>query len=752
MKLSLEKLAVECADYRTVVSMNLDCKRLSRISEIGKCRYLEYVSLRFNELSCVKELAACPKLWVIDLLQNHISNLSGLKDFQVLGSLNLSCNDLTIKALDPLQNTFIINLELTSHKITRAQIISLLPYVWILNDVYITEQERISLNCQNVPSKKINFTLGPAAEFLKRFQNSMTEIEKFEYLIYDLEKVCELEWQVKNNSGKKLKTLKFPKFQICRWKDIKSASRLVISCVMFLFLEGFYPCSLVKEIVAIIVTESYPDNTPLVEALELCELPPHYILSFIMLMKKISDGNPLWKRIVPEYLIKNFSEVQRRWSEQNSLWILDLSDESHENRSEVLENRQHLSIFVLTVLVKFDLMNQIVQSGKKIQTKLIGSILDGLLKYSHIDEVSLMSDTDKKDQNSSILTYSHSLQNLQIAESNSSRYGSFLVKTKGSGKGVQEDSFVINKFEELSQIQKDVMSRQDTADKDLRAKRNKPALPPVQSMNLPIRMGSDGDLHKKDWTGFKPTEVFSADNSEKPEFMLGSSNQFKRQKNWKSLAEPPTLYSLTQSQSNFRYASQKTLPLVTYRNSIGIQSYYDDLVKVSITPSEDLNFPINFKIEFPIETTFLTRYDQEPDRLKPRSKIDDTSSIQSEIKFKSIGSEQNTKKWYPVAQRTRFVIDENFVQNLKPCNFYEQHKELLPPIPEKVYKKSAFLLQGKQPEVCNLTKEIVKDTDHLMRVITRENTPWVQYKLKPTNKVRQDVFCANYGELLVFYM
>ena len=76
----------------------------------------------------------------------------------------------------------------------------------------------------------------------------------------------------------------------------------------------------------------------------------------------------------------------------------------------------------------------------------------------------------------------------------------------------------------------------------------------------------------------------------------------------------------------------------------------------------------------------------------------------------------------------------------------------MPPIPEKVYKKPSLMLQGKQPENTKVVKEIIKDTNHLIRVISRENTPWVQYHLKPTNKIKQDAFCANYGELLVRFI
>ena len=773
MKLSLEKLSVECPDYRSVISLNLDCKRLSKIPEIGKCRHLQYISLRFNELLSVQELSNCPKLWIVDLLQNHLSSISGLQDFQVLSSLNLSCNDLTLKSLEPLQSTYLINLELSSPKFSRSEIISVLPHLWILNDVYITQQERQSLPIPNPPLRKIILSQGPSADFTRRFQSALTETGKFEYLIYELDRVCDLEWQVRSNTSKKIKNLKFPKFQLCRWQDIKPASRLVLSCVFYLFLEGFYPTNLVKEIVAIVITESYPDNTPLVEAMELCELPPHYILSFIILLKSNADNNVLWKKIDTEYLVRNFADIQKRWSEAKGLGIVGLTAENLVDRIRLLENRQHLALFVLTVLIKFELLNQFLgqRQGKGLGTS--APFLEGLLEYARIDEETLISNmSESKDEivpagrseiSTSILKYSRSLQNLQTTESNSSRYGSFLVKTKAGSRGRQEDAFVMNKFEELSQLKRDSMIlRQHTAEMFTETRgKNKKLLPPIENPNA-ISKGQcmSEQLFRKDSfqgresLGFKPSEVYSFDNSDKPEFLLAPSTLFKRKSNWKSLAEPPTIYSLTQSQSNLKVtSSHKILPLASNMSSMCVQSYYEDLLKVSITPSNDILNPVHFKIEFPVEGTFLTRFEQEPDRLRVRGSEEDSASVGSEIKFKSMGREMgNNKKWYPVAQKTRFVVDEHFVQNLKPCNFYEEHKELLPTIPEKIYKKPTLMLQGKQPEFTSVNKEIVKDANHLIRVISRENTPWVQYHLKPKNKIKQDAFCANYGELLVFFI
>lgn len=769
MKLTLEKLQSECPNYREATSLNLDCKRLNKLTELGKCRNLQYISLRFNQILSIDELSNCPRLWIVDLLQNQVSDVSCLKCFQALGSISLSCNNLTVKSLEPLQNIHIISFEFNNPKTTRADILNTLPQVWILNGVYVTLHEKRTLNVREMAMRKlICLHNGPAGEFVQRFQGGLDEFKKFEYLIYDLERVCELEWEVKNQN-KRIKASKFPKFQLCRWMDIKPASKLVLSCVLFLYLEGFYPCSLVKEIVAIVITESYPENTPLVEAVELCELPCHYLLSFIIFLKSKCDGNSLWKRVNIDYLIRNFFNIQKRFADQKSCLVLSINEENPQERGKILENRQHMALFVLTVFIKFEIVNQILANKQKNGATM--EVLENLLEYARVDEETLLSNlpefsrtnTQKEVQNS-IINYSRSLQNLQISENNSSRYGAYLVKTKGSSKNLHQDEFLLNRFNELNNMKKAFhVGRGQAVDKFTQdGKAFKDSLPPVVPTVVYTNKTDESikeSYHRMDSKTFSNSEVWLAENSDKTEFLVASAGFLKRRKNWKSLAHPPAVYSLTSSSSNIQtISSQKHLHSLTPQSKKIIEQekpsyqflptyYFEEVLKVTIEPSENPGKLINFTIEFPTERAFLTRIEH-IEYEKPKIAVD-TPTSKSCARFKLISKDAgNQKKWYPVPKRVRFIVDDNFVQNLKPCNFYEEHKDLLPPIPEKVYKKSEFMLLGKQPEITNVNKEIVKNQDHMIRVISRENTPWVRYELKPKNKVKQDAFCANYGELL----
>ena len=751
MKLSLEKLSAECPNFQEVSSLSLDCKRLSRIPSIARCRSLQYLSIRFNQLTSIEELALCSRLWIIDLLQNQLSDISSLSNFQVLGWLNISCNHLTLKSLEPLKSVHIISLEFLSPLVSRAEVIEMLPHVWILNDVYVTQVERPS---QPLMKKMTAYGNSQASDYIRKFSGSMNEMQKFEHLVFELEKLCELEWELKSA---KPKNSKFPKFQICRWRDIKSTSKLVLASVFYLFLEGFYPVSVVKEVVAIVVTESYPENTPLVEAVELCDLKPHYLLSFIMFMIGFADSNPLWKRFNLEFIIRNFQNVQKNWSSK-STDILQITSEPLVDQIKIVEGRQQIALFVLTVLIKFEIVNQILSAKNKAgrPTGQLSS-LEKLLEYAKVDEATLLfnlsepqkpiTPNHKGDIRSSILSYSRSRQNLKISENNSSRYGSFLVKTKGSSKSlVNEETDMIGKFEELNAIKRQ-QSRGNMSEKFSRE-----VLPPLIptakfTNNYTTELSKDSTYARQESRPVKASHIFSSDNSDKLEFILASSSYLKRKTYWRSIQDPPVLYSLSDSQVSLKSnTSQKSLAVTQNFNKYISSYFFEEVLKVSIQPSLTPGRVIDFKIEFLEDKTFLTRLDiQEP--AKPEI-LPQGEEENSAVRCQSICREGN-KKWYPVPKRVRFVVDDNFVQNLKPCNFYEEHKELLPPIPERVYQKPSLMLQGKQAEPCKYSKEIVKDQDHLIRVISREKTPWVGYQLKPTTKLRHDVFCANYGELLV---
>jgi hypothetical protein len=428
---------------------------------------------------------------------------------------------------------------------------------------------------------------------------------------------------------------------------------------------------------------------------------------------------------------------------------------------KIVESRQSVALFVLTVLIKFEIVNQILAARNK-AGKPIGQIdaLEKLLEYGNVDEATLLFNisepqrqavpNQKGDIRNSIISYSRSLQNLRISENNSSRYGSFLVKTKGSSKNVlHEETDMFNKFEELNAIKR--QSRVNTSEKQSR-EILPPLIPTAKFTHVSVGDNSkDSTFTRQESRPIKPSQIFSTENSDKLEFILASSSFLKRKKEWKSIQQPPLIYSLSESQVLKPTTSQKSLTMTRGFEKCLSSYFFEEVLKVSIQPSEDPNKLIDFKIDFLNEKTFLTRLEiQENPKLDTFDQNPYTESDQSAVKFQGF-SKEGSKKWYPVPKRVRFVVDDNFVHNLKPCNFYEEHKELLPPIPEKVYKKPSLMLQGKQAEPCKFSKEIIKDQEHLIRVISREKTPWVGYQLKPTTKLRHDVFCANYGELLVSF-
>lgn len=73
--------------------------------------------------------------------------LRWLSSFMALGYLNLSGNPIPLEGLWPLARVHILELCLTSGRRSteeRREILRLLPNVWVLDDEYVTAQERCS--------------------------------------------------------------------------------------------------------------------------------------------------------------------------------------------------------------------------------------------------------------------------------------------------------------------------------------------------------------------------------------------------------------------------------------------------------------------------------------------------------------------------------------------------------------------------------------------------------------------------------
>ncbi|CAG9322874.1 unnamed protein product [Blepharisma stoltei] len=284
------------------------------------------------------------------------------------------------------------------------------------------------------------------------------------------------------------------------------------------------------------------------------------------------------------------------------------------------------------------------------------------------------------------------------------------------------------------------------------------------------------------------SEIYTSEESFKPAFILSSSAQMGKvpKNDWKTLSEPPSIYTLNEQskstiiRSGIINKSEQDMRSIWSKDSYKAQSEFyrttsnEEILRTSIletdnfsadqqNPPSDCRMPENVP---PKDITFITsvnaNQNQNPDINEVKSEpvfqdLSDVASYKSSIQpsiclkplIKETNSSEKSQKWYGVPQKVRFLVNENYVQTLKPCNFYEEHKDLLPVFPVKKYRHPKLLLKGSAVKEGNLIrKEIVKDEDHLIRVLNREGTPWVQYNLKPAHQVRQDPFCTNYGELL----
>ena len=87
-------------------------------------------------------------IWILDISQNKLQSLDGLDRFIVLGSLNLSKNNLSWKELRKISHITILGLYLfKNHRLDqdpqyRVHIVDLFPKVWFLDGIIITAEER----------------------------------------------------------------------------------------------------------------------------------------------------------------------------------------------------------------------------------------------------------------------------------------------------------------------------------------------------------------------------------------------------------------------------------------------------------------------------------------------------------------------------------------------------------------------------------------------------------------------------------
>ncbi|CAG9317638.1 unnamed protein product [Blepharisma stoltei] len=267
------------------------------------------------------------------------------------------------------------------------------------------------------------------------------------------------------------------------------------------------------------------------------------------------------------------------------------------------------------------------------------------------------------------------------------------------------------------------------------------------------------------------SQIYTSEESSKPSFILGSPGQVRKvaKKEWKTLSEPPSVYTLTEQNSRSIMTrspggnkTEQDMRSIWSRESYKTQSDFIQATNEDITDSENLPTDQLGAENNSKDATFITTVNNQNNinDIKSEPIFTDFSdnysykytpqpSIYVKPLIKETNSLESYQKWYGVPQKVRFLINQDYVKSLKPCNFFEEHKELLPAMPNKKYRPPKLLLKGNAIKGGNMiNKGVVKDGNHLIRVLSREGTPWVQYNLKPTHQIRQDPFCANYGELL----
>eukprot|EP00912_Choanoflagellata_sp_UC4_P001629 UC4_evm2s1043 len=128
---------------------NSHCNLISTLhgSALHICPRLTTLILKNNCISTIASLEHNPELWHIDLCNNNIKELDGLKRFTILGSLQLAGNRIEYDDLRTIAHIQIVDLSLFGNPIEndpnyRRHVIDILPNIWILDGKPITGVER----------------------------------------------------------------------------------------------------------------------------------------------------------------------------------------------------------------------------------------------------------------------------------------------------------------------------------------------------------------------------------------------------------------------------------------------------------------------------------------------------------------------------------------------------------------------------------------------------------------------------------
>mmetsp|Transcript_19118 Transcript_19118/g.34798 ORF Transcript_19118/g.34798 Transcript_19118/m.34798 type:complete len:744 (-) Transcript_19118:1430-3661(-) len=718
----------------------------------------------------------------------------------------------------------------SSHSRVRKQL-----GLWILNGSYITEKER-GQPSQDVQLPHLLISSNELTrDFLKTFGNAkQSDFAKLKYLIYDLEHCCHLEWELKQSKmGRKIKGCNFPKFQLKRWESLPSSGKLMMSGFICLHLEGLFPSTLVKLVADIIAKETWPDNPPLIEAYELCELPTHYLLSFLIFLRHVgleedmaTPGKEqiikIWHALNIDYLVDSF---HRKEPQLNRSTSMEMTEPMIEEITEHAEgNRELVSVFCLSVLVRLGVAKYFIHNlddeykGRGAASPSYDpSMLVNMLRSARMN-FEVLSRLVKANASSSETTPAQSqgqseevsqLHSMQTTDPNAKRVSvtidpfvsdvypvSHFYKKPMSFSSVSESNDAEN-VSSIKLVPDDFRSpglslyigtsTQTTGRKntnsDFRLKKKavpqgarpfrKEALPNVlrpsasyvtpakssrsssfasksnapivkRELNIPSHMVSNG----------KNPEIYSADNADKPKFIMSSASKLPRtETDWRSMQEPPPVYF----KSPPNHASVAVSSLLKSKTSSLFRASQCSFK----TGTDTLNSPrsqVEEAKKKASEGTFITsvammtkRTEEEP---QEEMKSSDTIQLPTPEWTSVSGNEAKERvkkevRWFGVPQKVQCLVTEDNSEYLKTSNFYEEHRDqLYTYIPKRKRSKLKLGVFGRTASHTTIQHPIIKDSQHYLRVYNNEGIPWAQHSLVPKLKIRQDTFCQNYGELL----
>ena len=321
MKLSLSQLEARCPGYRDIKALNLDCFGLQSADDLDKCLRLEYASLRFNALQDLSPFARLRGLWVLDLQQNNVVSLEPLRALEMLGTLIVASNPLSLEGLQGLKSLNLLNLEvsgLSTYKV--AELLPRISYLglWTLNGEYLSGRPFL-------PVKHVTYGLSPRArevlDIINESDLSLRERRKFEYLIKDLDLCSELQGQMAfgGTDLSKGRGQRFPQFRLQIWLGQSVEIRRSLAVFCNLYLEGLCGEQVFKMVVAAVGREIAPRL--------LSELKPYHFLGLALLLGSLQNLTLL-------DLTNDFDMTQSRLQKQGRMVNREVAPDNTPGRGE----------------------------------------------------------------------------------------------------------------------------------------------------------------------------------------------------------------------------------------------------------------------------------------------------------------------------------------------------------------------------------------------------------------------------------